>query len=109
MTQVPLKVNIACFPSFPFPFSQQSSFLFVDPGKLAPFLVVGTKQTLQARPGQCYPWTEVAESGQVSDVSQPNLTASFWALGTKVVPILWMTQCTDAELLAATSLRRGMS
>lgn len=50
MTQVPLRVNIACFPSFPFPFSQQSSFLFVDPGKLAPFLVVGTEQTLQARP-----------------------------------------------------------
>ena len=50
MTQVPFKVNIAYFPSFPFPFSQQSSFLFVDPGKLAPFLVVGTEQILQARP-----------------------------------------------------------
>ena len=48
MTQVPFKVHIANFPSFPF--SQQSSFLFVDPGKLAPFLVVGTEQILQARP-----------------------------------------------------------
>mgnify|MGYP006996440846 CR=1 FL=1 len=35
---------------FPFPFSQQSSFLFVDPGKLAPFLAVGTEQILPARP-----------------------------------------------------------
>ena len=50
VTQVPFKVKIACFPSFPFPFSQQPSFLFVDPGKLAPFLVVGTEQILPARP-----------------------------------------------------------